>query len=58
MAAAAYVGGLLFGFSPYMVAQTQGHLNLAFVAVIPCSSQHSTNWWSASGGTPSASARC
>ncbi len=32
---AAYVGGLLFGFSPYMVAQTQGHLNLAFVAVIP-----------------------
>jgi hypothetical protein len=32
---AAFVGGLLFGFSPYVVAQATGHLNLEFVALLP-----------------------
>ena len=31
---AAFVGGLLFGFSPYELAQT-GHLNLTFIAILP-----------------------
>lgn len=30
----AFVGGLLFGFSPYVVAQST-HLNLAFLALLP-----------------------
>jgi hypothetical protein len=33
--AAAFVGGLLYGFSPYMVAQGLGHLNLIFVPFPP-----------------------
>jgi hypothetical protein len=32
---AAFVGGLVFGFSPYMVGQGHGHLNLVFVGLIP-----------------------
>lgn len=32
---AAFIGGLLYGFSPYMFAQGSLHLNLAFVAVPP-----------------------
>jgi hypothetical protein len=32
---AAFVGGLLYGFSPYMVAQGVGHLNLLFVPLPP-----------------------
>jgi hypothetical protein len=31
----AYFAGLLFGFSPYMVAQGQGHLHLLFTAMLP-----------------------
>ncbi len=32
---AAFVGGLLYGFSPYIVAQGQDHLNLSFVPLPP-----------------------
>lgn len=32
---AAYVGGLLFGFSPYMVGQGKGHLFLVLVPALP-----------------------
>lgn len=32
---AAFAGGLLYGFSPYLVAQGLGHLNLAFVPLPP-----------------------
>jgi len=32
---AAFVAGLLFGFSPYEVAQSAGHLNLTFLAIPP-----------------------
>ncbi len=32
---AAFVGGLLYGFSPYEFAQAQGHLNLTFVVLPP-----------------------
>ena len=32
---AAFVGGLFFGFSPYMVGQAIGHLNLLFVPLPP-----------------------
>jgi hypothetical protein len=31
----AFVGGLLYGFSPYMVGQGLGHLNLVFVPLPP-----------------------
>jgi hypothetical protein len=31
----AFLGGLLYGFSPYMVGQGRGHLNLSFVALPP-----------------------
>ncbi len=30
-----FIGGLLYGFSPYMVAQSSLHLNLSFVALFP-----------------------
>ncbi len=30
-----FIGGLLYGFSPYMIAQSALHLNLAFVALFP-----------------------
>ena len=32
---AAFVGGLLYGFSPYMVGQSTAHLNLTFVPLPP-----------------------
>ncbi len=32
---AAFVGGLLYGFGPYMIAQAQNHLNLVFVPLPP-----------------------
>ncbi|MHB1533282.1 MAG: glycosyltransferase family protein [Acidimicrobiales bacterium] len=32
---AAFAGGLLYGFSPYMVGQGVGHLNLVFVPIPP-----------------------
>ncbi|HUC37835.1 MAG TPA: hypothetical protein VMR97_12030 [Acidimicrobiales bacterium] len=32
---AAFAGGLLYGFSPYMVAQGIGHMNLVFVPLPP-----------------------
>ena len=32
---AAALGGLLFGFSPYLVGQGVGHLDLTFVALVP-----------------------
>lgn len=32
---AAFVGGLLYGFSPYVVGQGIGHINLEFVALPP-----------------------
>src|SRR5262249_50932666 len=32
---AAFAGGLLYGFSPYLVAQGLGHLNLVFVPLPP-----------------------
>src|SRR5882724_1980447 len=32
---AAFAGGLLYGFSPYLAAQGLGHLNLAFVPLPP-----------------------
>lgn len=32
---AAFVGGLLYGFSPYMIAQSTGHLNLSFAPIPP-----------------------
>jgi hypothetical protein len=32
---AAFVGGLLYGFSPYMIGQGAGHLNLLFVPFPP-----------------------
>ena len=32
---AAFVGGLLYGFSPYMIGQASGHLQMAFVVVPP-----------------------
>lgn len=32
---AAFLAGFAFGFSPYVVAQSSGHLNLAFVPAIP-----------------------
>jgi hypothetical protein len=31
----AWVAGLLYGFSPYMIGQTSGHLNLTFVVLPP-----------------------
>jgi hypothetical protein len=33
--AASLVAGFLFGFSPYVVAQSVGHLNLSFVCFVP-----------------------
>jgi hypothetical protein len=33
--AASLVGGFLFGFSPYVMGQSVGHLNLAFVCLVP-----------------------
>jgi hypothetical protein len=35
MPAAAFFGGLAYGFSPYMVGQSAGHLNLLFVPIPP-----------------------
>ncbi|MDA8341163.1 MAG: hypothetical protein M0007_02920 [Actinomycetota bacterium] len=32
---AAFAGGLLYGFSPYMIGQGNGHLNLLFVPIPP-----------------------
>jgi len=32
---AAFIGGLLYGFGPYMISQGQNHLNLAFVPLPP-----------------------
>jgi hypothetical protein len=32
---AAFVGGLLFGFGPYMIDQGQNHLNLVFLPLLP-----------------------
>lgn len=32
---AAFVGGLLFGFSPYVFAHSRGHPNLIFVVLLP-----------------------
>jgi hypothetical protein len=32
---AAFFGGLLYGFSPYVVAQGVGHIHLEFVALLP-----------------------
>ena len=32
---AAFVAGLLYGFSPYEISQSSGHLNLTFVAIPP-----------------------
>ena len=32
---AAFVAGLLYGFSPYEISQSSGHLNLTFVALPP-----------------------
>jgi hypothetical protein len=32
---AAFVAGLLYGFSPYEIAQSSGHLNLTFIAFPP-----------------------
>ena len=32
---AAFLGGLLFGFSPYMSAHSNGHPNLIFIALLP-----------------------
>ncbi len=32
---AAFIGGLFYGFSPYMVGQAWGHLNLTFVPIPP-----------------------
>ena len=32
---AAFLGGLLFGFSPYMFAHAEGHANLIFVVFVP-----------------------
>jgi len=32
---AAFVAGLLFGFSPYVIAQSVGHMNLSFVVLLP-----------------------
>jgi hypothetical protein len=34
-AGAAFAGGLLYGFSPYVVAQGSGHINLMFVPIPP-----------------------
>jgi hypothetical protein len=34
-AAASLVAGFLFGFSPYVVGQSVGHLNLSFVCLVP-----------------------
>ncbi len=31
----AFIGGLLFGFSPYMMTQSENHLNLAFLVLLP-----------------------
>lgn len=31
----AFVGGLLFGFGPYMIDQGQNHLDLAFIPLLP-----------------------
>jgi hypothetical protein len=35
MPLAAFFGGLVYGFSPYMVGQSYGHLNLLFVPIPP-----------------------
>ncbi|MBO0747987.1 MAG: hypothetical protein J2O47_06545, partial [Acidimicrobiaceae bacterium] len=54
---AAFVGGLLYGFSPYMVGQGVGHLNLVFVPLpaliflalyeIVIDQKGSAVWWGA-----------
>lgn len=31
----AFMGGLLFGFSPYLMTQSENHLNLAFLVLLP-----------------------
>ncbi len=31
----AFMGGLLFGFSPYLIMQSENHLNLAFLMLLP-----------------------
>ncbi|MHB8362029.1 MAG: hypothetical protein ACYDBX_00195 [Patescibacteria group bacterium] len=31
----AFIGGLIFGFSPYMIAQGSSHIDLSFIAIVP-----------------------
>jgi hypothetical protein len=52
---AAFLGGLLYGFSPYMLSQASVHLNLSFVPLPPLifyvayelvvRQEHSAVWW-------------
>ena len=56
---AAFLGGLLYGFSPFVLtALTDGHLMLGFAAVPPLMSRVSTSCSSASADVRSWSASC
>lgn len=56
--AASWLGGLLFGFSPYMVAQSLGHVDLVMMVYVPLSLWffvellvlQRRRWWALGGG--------
>ena len=55
--AAAFTGGLVFGFSSYMIGQLQGHLNLVFIPAVPlafwlCAAAAKRQWSSWRIGIP------
>ncbi len=49
-AAAALVAGFLFGFSPYVLGQSVGHLNLSFVCLVPLAGLLAVRFWQGSLG--------
>ncbi len=55
---AAFVGGLVYGFGPYEIAQSAGHTNLTFVVFHPSSSSWSTRSSSGSGAGPPCGESC
>ena len=50
---AAFIGGLVYGFSPFVLtAVSVGHLNVAFLFLLPLMVDASTSCWFASGAGP------
>jgi len=48
--AAALVAGFLFGFSPYVISQSVGHLNLSFVCLVPLAGLLAVRFFQGSDG--------